>query len=208
MQLSVSGVLDRGPVIDHGQTTECLTLVSQELDELEGRVRNLLDMSRLDAGSAPVWREPCDLIDIAASAMERLRHLLQDRTVQARFPLEPMMVDCDQTQMETVLINLLENAVKYSAAGSALQLRGEFEGAFATVYIRDHGQGVPESERDHIFKKFYRSGSHPHVGGTGLGLAICRTIIEAHGGTISMISPPGGGAEFQIRLPRIPEEML
>jgi two-component system sensor histidine kinase KdpD len=67
---------------------------------------------------------------------------------------------------------------------------------------------VPESERDQIFKKFYRSGSHPHVGGTGLGLAICRTIVEAHGGIISIISPPGGGAEFQIRLPRIPEETL
>jgi signal transduction histidine kinase len=203
MQLSVSGILDRGAGSSPVHTEECLSLVSQELDELEGRVRNLLDMSRLDAGTAPVWREPCDLIDIAAAALERLRPLLENRPVRAAFPLEPLMVECDQAQMETVLINLLENAVKYSPPGSTLHLRGSAEGAFATLQIRDEGTGVAEGEHDRIFEKFYRSSSHPRAGGTGLGLAICRAVVEAHGGTITVRTPDGGGAEFVVRVPSI-----
>jgi signal transduction histidine kinase len=208
MQLSVSGVLDSGPLVNANQTEECLSLVSQELDELEGRVRNLLDMSRLDAGTAPLWREPCDLTDIAAAALERLRPLLRDRPVEAAFPLEPLMVEVDQTQMETVLINLLENAVKYSPPGSTLHLRGESENEFAKLSIRDEGAGVAEEERERIFEKFYRASTLPRAGGTGLGLAICRTVVEAHGGTITVVTPQSGGAEFQVCLPRIPEETL
>jgi signal transduction histidine kinase len=208
MQLSVSGILDGGGPSNPAQTEECLNLVSQELDELEGRVRNLLDMSRLDAGSAPLWREPCDLIDIAASALERLRPLLHERALIASFPLEPLMVECDQTQMETVLINLLENAVKYSPPGSPLHLRGSSEGDSAVLSIRDEGPGVADGEQERIFEKFYRAASSPRAGGTGLGLAICRAVMKAHGGTISVSRPPAGGAEFTISLPRIPENIV
>ena len=206
MQLSVSGLLDSDGATLSAPTEECLSLVSQELDELGGRVRNLLDMSRLDAGTAPLWREPCDLTDIAASALERLRPLLQDRPVQAQFPREPLLVECDQTQMETVLINLLENAVKYSPPGSTLHLHGRADSGSAALTIRDEGPGVAAWERERIFEKFYRSSTHPRTGGTGLGLAICRAIVEAHGGTIAVHAPTGGGAAFQIQLPRIPDE--
>ncbi|MES2462759.1 MAG: ATP-binding protein [Armatimonadota bacterium] len=208
MQLSVSGVLDRGSGSNPGQIDECLTLVSQELDELEGRVRNLLDMSRLDAGSVPIRREPCDLTDIAASALERLRPLLQNRGVQANFPPDPLMVEVDLAQIETVLINLLENAVKYSPPRTTLYLSGSSERGFATITVRDEGAGVAEVEQERIFEKFYRTATHSRAGGTGLGLAICRAVVEAHGGTISVRNSERGGAEFTVRLPGIAEQTL
>ena len=205
MQLSISGVLDGEADSDRSHTEECLTLVREELGELEGRVRNLLDMSRLDAGAVPILREPCDLTDITASTLERLSPILQGRPVHAHFPPLPLMVECDQTQMETVLVNLVENAVKYSPPGSALHLFGDFESGFAVLAIRDEGPGVSDSETERIFEKFYRGRGLSGAGGTGLGLTICRTVVEAHGGTIRAGSPSVGGAEFRLRLPRIEE---
>jgi len=220
MQLSVSGLLEddgnSSTAWERSQVAECLSLVSQELDELSGRVRNLLDMSRLDAAGSVGGREHydlCDIADIVASVLERLRLLLRGRIVDARFPPEPLLVEGDPTQIETVVMNLLENAVKYSAPGTPIHLRGDIAGDRIVLSVRDEGPGIPEAERSRIFDKFYRSPTRYASGGTGLGLAICKAIVEAHGGTIT-VAPPApreggdiaaGGAEFVISLPRIEE---
>jgi signal transduction histidine kinase len=227
MQLSVSGLLDvstsevttevttpgRTEVAsqERAQVQECLALVSRELDELAARVRNLLDMTRLEAGGPPPVREPCDLSDIVASALERLRFLLHGRAVDARFPPEPLLVECDQNQMETVVMNLLENAHKYSPPGTPLHLWGEADGNTVVLRVRDEGPGIAPAERERVFEKFYRSVTRHAAGGTGLGLAICRSVVETHGGRITVVGAGGGdtgavGAEFVVTLPRIADE--
>lgn len=208
MQLSVSGLLDTSQ--NEGgwnprHVEECLHLVSEELDHLAARVRNLLDMSRLDADAAPLLREPCDLADIAAGALERVRPLTQGRVVDARFPQDPLLVDCDQAQMETVVLNLLENALRYTPPGSPLWLEGEIQGTDAVLKIRDQGPGLPPGSPTKLFEKFHRVGTNYGRGGTGLGLAICAAIMEAHGGQIEAHSHPSGGAEFIITIPLLGE---
>ncbi|MGC4046579.1 MAG: ATP-binding protein [Armatimonas sp.] len=203
MQLSVSGILESEEPVppDAVQVQECLTLVSQELDTLAARVRNLLDMSRLESEAAPILREPCDLTDIVISAMERVRPLLEERAIQADFPRTPLLVMGDPSQLETVVLNLLENALKYSPEGTPLQLMGELKEHTVTVAVSNQGEGVPAGQESRIFEKFYRPGTSMTPGGTGLGLAICKTIVEAHGGEIHASNLPEGGARLWFRLP-------
>lgn len=203
MQLSVSGILEseEPAPLDAIQVQECLTLVSQELDTLAARVRNLLDMSRLESESAPILREPCDLTDIVITAMERVRPLLETRKIQADFPRTPLLVMGDPSQLETVVLNLLENALKYSPEGTPLQLMGELKDQRVTVAVCNQGEGVPMGQESRVFEKFYRPGTSVTPGGTGLGLAICKTIIEAHGGEIHAANQPAGGVRLWFRLP-------
>jgi two-component system sensor histidine kinase KdpD len=164
-------------------------------------VRNLLDMSRLDVDNVLTLREPCDLSDIVAGVLERLRPILRSRPLHARFPTEPLLLECDQNQMETVIVNLVENAVKYSPPDSALHLTGSSVGGSIVFSLRDEGPGVAPGEKARIFDKFYRVGTRYARGGTGLGLAICKTIVEAHGGTIRVDDALEGGAVFSLVLP-------
>lgn len=210
MQLSVSGILEGTPSVtpdraksvwDASQIADCLNLVSQELDHLAARVRNLLDMSRLEAETAPALRETCDLVDVVAGVLERLRPLMRDRRIEASFPPTPLLVECDQGQMETVVLNLLENALKYSPPRSPLRLTGAVEAKNVVLSVADRGPGLPAGEEQRVFEKFFRVGTPHAAGGTGLGLAICRMILEAHGGMIGARSLEEGGAEFTIVLP-------
>lgn len=207
MHLSVSGLLEsdvpkrRDALWDTQQVTDCLTLVNQELDLLAARVRNLLDMSRLEANAAPPCRETCDLLDVVAGVLERLRPLMRDRHIVASFPPTPLLVECDQAQMETVVLNLLENALKYSPKGSPLFLTGTIQGGKGIIQVANEGTGFPEGEERRVFEKFYRVGTPHAAGGTGLGLAICKTIIEAHDGKIWGRTLAAGKVEFAFSLP-------
>jgi signal transduction histidine kinase len=226
IKASVSALLEPAITWDPGTLREFLTLVNEETDRLTARVRNLLDMARLEGRALPMQAELCDLTDIVASALERMEPLTRGRAIGAAFPPEPLPVEVDYAQIETVVINLLENAVKYSPAGSRLHLRGEIvarswvaapdEEAFSTrrgpggdsfarFALQDEGPGVRPGDEDRIFEKFYRAVASSSVGGTGLGLAICKAIVEAHGGAIGVRRAPRGGAEFWFALPLCPE---
>jgi two-component system sensor histidine kinase KdpD len=102
--------------------------------------------------------------------------------------------------MQQVFVNLLENALKYTPDGSALEITAAREDAQASIAVRDHGPGIQAGQEERIFEKFQR-GNHAGVGGVGLGLPICRGIVEAHGGTLCAYNAPSGGAVFEIRLP-------
>jgi two-component system sensor histidine kinase KdpD len=205
MQLAVSDILEIDGPPEAEQVTECLDLVNVELDQLASRVRNLLDMTRLDADVVAGCRELCDLTEVVAAVLERLRLRLRERPLEAHFPREPLLVECDPTQMETVVLNLLENALKYSPSGSPLYVSGHPEAGNAIFQLRDEGPGIAPGDQVQIFDKFYRAPTQHAAGGTGLGLAICKAIIEAHGGTIAVCSAPGGGAMFRFALPLITE---
>jgi len=203
LQLSITGLLDPKISWTQEQINESLQLASDEVDQLTARVRNLLEMARLESDSQATIKEPCDLADIVGSALERLRPLLRDRRVDAIFPTGPLMMECRHAQFEMVVMNLLENAIKYSPPRSPLVIRGEMRGEDIYFSLRDYGPGVDPEEAEKIFDKFYRGKPSRHLGGSGLGLAICKTVVEAHGGIIGVMNAPGGGAEFWFSVPAL-----
>lgn len=200
LQISVSGLLDPDVTWEPEQTRECLQLASEELDQLTARIRNLLDMSRIDAHAHQIHKEPNDITDIVGAALERLRPMIGSRHLQADFPAEPLLAECDQAQIETVVVNLVENALKYSPPGTAIRLRGQVEKESVRITVYNEGPGIASEEEARLFEKFYRAASTRAAGGTGLGLAICKAIVEAHGGAIGAMNVPGG-TEFWFSLP-------
>ena len=201
LRLSIASLLDRDVQWSDAAVREALHSAKEQVEQLTGRVRNLLEMSRIEAGAQPLRKEMCDLTDIVDCAVERVRPLLQGRAITRSFPAEPIFVECDQTQIETVVVNLLENALKYSPKGSPLHLSGGTEHPYAVVRVADEGPGVPPGDETRIFEKFYRAAKTGPSTGIGLGLAICKSIVERHGGAIGVRNRPEGGAEFWFGLP-------
>ncbi|MCL4859281.1 MAG: sensor histidine kinase KdpD [Caldilineaceae bacterium] len=169
-------------------------------DRLNRLVENLLDMSRLDAGRLQLKREWCDVSEVIGVAVKRLEVDLADHPLTIRCPPDLPLVWMDFALIEQVLVNLLDNACRYTEPGAAIEVMAQQEGASLVIRVTDHGPGVPPHAQAAIFDKFYRiAGSS--AGGTGLGLSICRGIVEAHGGALTLESAPGRGARFVTRLP-------
>lgn len=204
LHLALSGLLD--PVLrrDEEQAQEYLRTAIEEVDLLSARVGDLLEMSRLEAGAATLRKEPADITERVGTALARMQPLLFGIEITAEFPPEPLLVECDQRQMETVLANLLENAVKYTPPGAPLHLRGERQGDRVILWVRDRGPGIAPGDEGRVFEKFYRGVSASGAPGTGLGLAICKAILDAHGGLIGVQNAPEGGAAFWFSLAALP----
>jgi len=129
---------------------------------------------------------------------------LKQRYVEFAFPAEPLLLICRHVQIETVLVNLIENAIKYSPADSPLTIGGEPQGKQVFCFVRDRGPGLKPEDMNRIFEKFVRAEFDQPRKGTGLGLAICRAIVTEHRGQIGASNARGGGAEFWFSLPAIP----
>jgi signal transduction histidine kinase len=207
IKASVSGLLEPDITWDHESLRGFLVLVHEEIDRLAAEVRNLLAMARIEARALSLEKVACDLAEIIDSAIERVEPLTRGWSIEVELPPEPLLVEADSAQIETVIMNLLENAVKYSPPHTTLHLRAETsvstrEGAaFIMFALRDPGPGVSPGDEEAVFEKFFRGRTRTDTRGTGLGLAICRGIIEAHGGAIGVRRAPGGGAEFWFSLP-------
>lgn len=201
LRLALSGMLDPEVKWSDRDVRDFLQAASEQVDQLGARVRNLLDMARIESSSQPAHKETCDLTDIVSSVIERMGPLLRGRRVVSDFPAEPLFVECDQVQIATVILNLLENGVKYSPEGSPLYIKGELTRPCVTFSVSDTGPGVAPEDADRVFAKFYRSPAVASIGGTGLGLAICRSIVQEHGGKIGLRPSPRGGSEFWFTLP-------
>ena len=200
MSLALSGLMDLESPCNSASAIETIKFVSDEIDILEARVRNLLEMSRLDANAHPPRTHEVDMTDIVGAALERLQPLLQGRPLDMSFPQEPLLVICDSSQVEIVMLNLLENAIKYSEPDDGLRLAIERRQDFILFAVEDSGPGIPPGQEARIFEKFYRGGMGAKQG-TGLGLAICKAIIDAHGGEIGVVNLPKTGARFWFTLP-------
>lgn len=204
IQASVTGMLEPDVEWDRSSLHSSLTVVNEEIDRLTARVRNLLEMSRIEAGALPMRAEPCDLTDIVGSALERMDSALQGRKIKVTFPPDGLIVKADYAQIENVTINLLENAAKYSPAHTPLYLLGETCGDSAVLSLADEGPGVRPGDEERVFEKFYRADTNNSGAGTGLGLAICKAIIDRHRGAIGVRRAQRGGAEFWFSLPLLP----
>jgi two-component system sensor histidine kinase KdpD len=184
-------------------TRELIDTVCEEADRLERLVRNLLDMTQLEAGMLQPKREWVPLEEIVGAALTRLEPQLATRPIRTIIPSDLPLIHVDPVLIEQVLINLLENCCKYSPANSAIEIQVATQPEATLLELSDNGPGIAPGMEEHIFERFFRAPSTGSSRGAGLGLAICRGIVEAHGGTIRAENKPSGGALFRVTLPRI-----
>jgi len=186
--------------IDAATRRELTETILQEAQRLNRLVRNLLDMTRLEAGAVRVNKEWQPLEEVVGAALNRMEDALAGRQVLTNLPADLPLVPLDAVLIQQLLLNLLENAVKYTPPESPLEIRVCARPAGVEIIVADRGPGIPPGEEQRIFDKFYRIGGS-RGGGVGLGLAICKGIVMAHGGQIFVSNRAGGGAEFHILLP-------
>jgi two-component system sensor histidine kinase KdpD len=186
--------------VEDGVGRELLELIREEAERLNRLVQNLLEMTRLESGALKLHREWHSMEEAVGAALRRCAGVLGDRRLQVRVPPDLPLVEMDDVLIEQVLINLLDNAAKYTPPGSPVSVTGTGDTERVTVEVADHGPGLPPGDAERIFEKFYRSGTAPGRG-AGLGLAIAKGIVEAHGGRIWAHTLPEGGAAFFFALP-------
>ncbi len=173
---------------------------------MNAMVGNLLDMARLEAGAVPLRREWQPLEEVVGSALAACAPVLQGRPVRVALADDLPLLHLDAVLFERVLVNLLENAAKYTPAGSAIEIGATAAPTTVTLHVDDHGPGLPPGREEALFDKFERGHKEGATPGVGLGLAIARAIVQAHGGTIAAANRVGAagieGARFSIELPR------
>ncbi|MCX7067808.1 MAG: sensor histidine kinase KdpD [Methylococcales bacterium] len=186
------------------QTQDKLDLslvIIDEAERMSNLINNILDMARLDAGVVELNKQWHPVEEIIGTVLTRLQKHLLDRTVKVKLPAGIPMIFVDAVMIEQVLINLLENAIRYTPEGSDLEITVDMTETAVEIKVADHGAGIPKGREDSLFEKFYQARHEAAQSGVGLGLAICRAIIEAHGGKIYAQNRLGGGAEFTFILP-------
>jgi two-component system sensor histidine kinase KdpD len=190
-------------IADHpldASSGEQLESVRQEAELLNRLIENLLDMTHLESGAPRLDREGHRLGDVVKAALHRLARPLAGRSVTARVPDDLPVVPIDDVQIEQVLVNLLDNAIKYTPAGSPISILATATDRAVTIEVADRGPGLAPDQQTKVFEKFDRSGLGDGRG-TGLGLAICEGIVRAHGGRIWAQNMPEGGVAFLFSLP-------
>lgn len=170
-------------------------------------VDDLLDLSALESGRMPPDYEPLFLGPIAAKAAAGLKALAARKRIVLRVgPFHDLpSVRADRGQIKQVLVNLLDNAIKYTPENGLVRLEARFENGLVSVWVEDNGIGIPPEDLPRVFERFYRvdKARSRDMGGTGLGLSIVKHIIEAHGGTVAADSEPGRGSRFSFTLPAL-----
>ena len=178
--------------------------IEEEADRLNRLVADLLELSRIQAGALPLSIELNAVDDLVGALVQRVSGVVKGREVRVSLDEGGTLLvgRFDFVHALRVLVNLVENAHKYSPAGAAIDITVNRIGEMLRFAVADQGPGVPDAERDRIFEAFYRqAGNAPDVGGTGLGLAIARRLAEAQGGTLTYAARPGGGSIFTLTLP-------
>jgi two-component system sensor histidine kinase KdpD len=177
--------------------------IEDEADRLNRFVADLLDLSRLNAGSFTVTPEVNTVEDLFGAALRRVSGTLRERRLQVEADAgEPLLVGrFDFVHSLRIVVNLIENAARFSPAGATIELSAAREGDELRIAVADRGPGVPPGEEERIFESFYRPGGKFDSGGAGLGLSIARRMAEAQGGTVRYEPREGGGSVFILRLP-------
>ena len=188
------------------EAIEVLESAREETDRMTRIVRNLLTLARFDEGTIQLLRKPINLGALAHEAAESLQTLGRERGVDITVEGDDIVVLTDPEYIRLVVVNLIENAVKHSGAGTSVSVVLDSAGNEARLSITDTGPGIPEEEQPHVFDRFYRvdRARSKKSGGSGLGLAIAREIVTAHDGRVELKSKPGHGSTFSIILPVVP----
>jgi two-component system sensor histidine kinase KdpD len=189
------------PDLSEAARRELLQSAQEEAQRLHRLVSNLLDITRLEAGSLDLQTEWTPMEEVVGAALNRRELAAEAHRIRVSLPEDLPLVAMDGVLMEQLILNLLDNALKYSPPGSPVDIKAWAAGKSLTLSITDQGPGIPAGEEERIFEKLARGQAASNRPGAGLGLAICRGIVTAHGGTIQAVNHPHGGAQFLVALP-------
>ena len=203
--VSITGALssmeEAGPALDEEVRRSLVETAREEAERLNRLVGNLLDITRLEAGAMQLHREACDVQELIGSALEQIGTPLKNRQVNVEISPKIPLVPLDFVLFSRVLVNVIDNALKYSPPEKPIEIRARVSRQDLEISIADRGEGIPVDDLERIFDKFYRVQRPDNVSGTGLGLSICKGIVEAHNGCIQAENRRGGGAIFMIKVP-------
>jgi two-component system, OmpR family, sensor histidine kinase KdpD len=180
---------------------ESAEAIQDEARRMSTLVSNLLDMARIESGEVKLNLQWQPLEEVVGSALNAARAMLKQHAVDVNIPRDLPLVRFDALLVERVLVNLLENASKYTPPGSRITLAAQTVGDSLSVSVSDDGPGLTAGREEAVFQKFTRGERESATPGVGLGLAICRAIVESHHGKIVAMNQPGGGARFTFTLP-------
>ena len=198
---AASTLLENEGHLDAGTRRDLLESLHEEADRLNRLVQNLLEMTRLESGALQLHTEWHPVEEVVGAALGRFGKALARRAVTTRVPSELPLAPMDDVLIEQVLINLLDNVLKYTPAESPIEISAEDAGGAVLIEVADRGPGLGPGEERRIFEKFHRAEAAPAQRGAGLGLAICQGIVNAHGGRIWAENRPGGGVSVRFTLP-------
>ncbi len=198
---AVTSLISKKGAYDEGSRDVLLGTIKEEARRMNRFIGNLLDMVRLESGILKPKSEWCDVQDIVGVVLRATKETLQQHRVSVYIPPDLPPIKADFVLMEQVMVNLLENAAKYSPGNSEISISAQYADHAVRVTVADSGPPIPAPDRERVFDKFYRLHSSRHVSGSGLGLSICKGIIEAQGGTIRVDSSSGSGNRFIFAMP-------
>lgn len=201
IKASVTTLLE-GSLDDSAARSELLTIINEETDRLNRLVGEAAEMARLDSRLITLQRRSFPMSEAVETVLDEQRPALRKHEVSVELPTNLPRVNADFDRVRQVLTHLVENATKYSAEGTPIHISAEVKGEFVSTSVADRGPGIDSFEQGLIFDKFYRGERQRYAAaGTGMGLAICKVLVEAHGGTLTVVSQVGRGSVFSFTLP-------
>ncbi|BDV42691.1 two-component sensor histidine kinase [Geotalea uraniireducens] len=201
ISMALDNMWESGSKLTEAARTKLISAARGEAQRLNRFVGNLLDMTRLEAGAVKLKKIPCEVQELIGCSLAALEQRIGDRVITVDAPSDLPLVMMDLSLMIQMMVNLIENAHKYSPVDKPIEIKARCAMEFLCLQVSDYGQGVPQSELNKIFDKFYRIPVPEGAGGTGLGLAICKGIVEAHDGEIVATMHEGGGLRISVILP-------
>ena len=198
--------LQGGAVEDPAEVERFMGIIQKHVNRLTTIIDDLMHLSRLelDQEATRLRFEAHPVAEVIGTAVSICRGKAQDKQIAIEVACqEGLTAEIDAELMEQAVVNLLDNAVKYSAAGSRVQVEARRSETEIAIHVRDEGMGIPANHLSRLFERFYRvdKARSRNMGGTGLGLAIVKHIIQAHGGQVTVASTLGKGSTFTLRLP-------
>jgi two-component system sensor histidine kinase KdpD len=201
IKASVTGLLDNLE-FDREQRRELLTIINEECDRINRLVGEAAEIARLESGEVKLDRAPHSVGELLSAALAECKSVTANREICLDVKHQDSRLLVDLPLAKRVLVHLIANANLYSSPGKPIRIATQVLGGFHHISVSDQGSGIDNTEIDHIFEKFYRGrGQRSRVHGTGMGLPIAKAIVEAHGGSMGVVSRPGQGSVFTFSLP-------
>jgi two-component system sensor histidine kinase KdpD len=194
-------ILEDRALLDVPTQQSLLKTAQDEARRLDWLVQNLLDMTRLEGGAIRVRTEPCDVHEVVAAALHQLGEAADSRSISVSMSSHLPLVPMDNVLIVQVLVNILDNALKYSPGDAPIDIGVRLDAGQLEIRVLDRGAGIPEQQLERVFEKFYRVAVPGAPRGSGLGLSICKGFVEAHNGRILANHRTGGGTELAFFLP-------
>ena len=197
-----ASVMARAETMPDATRQELARHIGEEAERMAELIAKVLDMARLEAGNVALQREWTTLEEVFGASINSLKERLRQHQIVTEFASDLGLIKLDPILIERVLANLIENAIKYTPAGSIIRVRAKRGIDEIAIQVSDNGPGLPLGTEERVFDKFFRANPESASPGVGLGLAICRAIVEAHHGRITAERASEGGAAFTIVIPQ------